>query len=157
MLPFFMVFENRKPKAREIVLIAMMSALTVCVHIFFHITLPLQIGTAMIIISGISLGPEAGFLIGAISRFVCNFYMGQGPWTPWQMFCWGILGFLAGMAFNLSLIHIFSILAKREAGVSPARLPPLYGRSVIYYTTGILMMPGRKMTLRYPSQKTCLK
>ena len=100
MLPFFMVFENRKPKAREIVLIAMMSALTVCVHIFFHITLPLQIGTAMIIISGISLGPEAGFLIGAISRFVCNFYMGQGPWTPWQMFCWGILGFLAGMAFN---------------------------------------------------------
>ena len=53
MLPFFMVFENRKPKAREIVLIAMMSALTVCVHIFFHITLPLQIGTAMIIISGL--------------------------------------------------------------------------------------------------------
>lgn len=100
MLPFFMVFENRKPKAREIVLIAMMSALTVCVHIFFHITLPIQIGTAMIIISGISLGPEAGFLIGAISRFVCNFYMGQGPWTPWQMFCWGILGFLAGLAFN---------------------------------------------------------
>lgn len=78
MLPFFMVFENRKPKAREIVLIAMMSALTVCVHIFFHITLPLQIGTAMIIISGISLGPEAGFLIGAISRFVCNFTWGKG-------------------------------------------------------------------------------
>lgn len=100
MMPFFMVFENRKPKAREIVLIAMMSALTVCVHIVFHITIPVQIGTAMIIISGISLGPEAGFLIGAISRFVCNFYMGQGPWTPWQMFCWGILGFLAGLAFN---------------------------------------------------------
>ncbi len=100
MLPFFMVFERRKPKAREIVLIAMMSALTVTLQLFCHITLPLQIGTAMIIISGISLGPEAGFLIGAVSRFVCNFYMGQGPWTPWQMFCWGILGFLAGLAFN---------------------------------------------------------
>lgn len=100
MLPFFMVFEKRKPKAREIVLIAMMSALTVCAHIFFHVTVPIQIGTAMVIISGISLGPEAGFLIGAISRFVCNFYMGQGPWTPWQMFCWGLLGFLAGLAFN---------------------------------------------------------
>lgn len=81
-------------------LIAMMSALTVTLQLFCHITLPLQIGTAMIIISGISLGPEAGFLIGAVSRFVCNFYMGQGPWTPWQMFCWGILGFLAGLAFN---------------------------------------------------------
>ncbi len=100
MLPFFMVFEKRKPKAREIVLIAMMSALTVVLQLFCHITLPLQIGTAMIIISGISLGPEAGFLIGAVARFVCNFYLGQGPWLPWQMFCWGILGFLAGLAFN---------------------------------------------------------
>jgi len=100
MIPFFMVFEKRKPKAREIVLIAMMSALTVVIHMFFHLTLPLQAGTAMVIISGISLGPEAGFLVGALSRFVCNFYMGQGPWTPWQMFCWGLLGFLAGLAFN---------------------------------------------------------
>lgn len=98
--PFFMIFERRKPRAREVVLIAMMSALTVASHTFFHIAFPVQIGTAMVIISGISLGPEAGFLIGAMSRFVCNFYMGQGAWTPWQMFCWGLLGFLAGLAFN---------------------------------------------------------
>lgn len=100
MVPFFMVFEKRKPKAREIVLIATMSGLTVCAQLFFHIAMPLQIGTAMVIISGVALGPEAGFLIGALSRFVCNFYMGQGPWTPWAMFCWGLLGFLAGLAFN---------------------------------------------------------
>ena len=100
MVPFFMVFERRRPKAREIVLIAMMSALTVVIHLFFHLTIPLQAGTAMVIISGISLGPEAGFLVGALARFVCNFYMGQGPWKPWQMFCWGMLGFLAGLAFN---------------------------------------------------------
>ena len=98
--PFFMVFESRKPKAREIVLLAMMRALVVASHLFFHIVFPIQIGTALIIISGISLGPEAGFFIGALSRLVCNFYMGQGPWTPWQMVCWGILGFLAGFAFN---------------------------------------------------------
>lgn len=100
MAPFFMIFERRKPRAREVVLVAMMSALTVASHTFFHIAFPVQIGTAMVIISGISLGPEAGFLIGAMSRFVCNFYMGQGAWTPWQMFCWGLLGFLAGLAFN---------------------------------------------------------
>ena len=87
MAPFFMVFEKRKPKAREIVLVAMMSAITVAAHMFFHVTVPLQIGTAMVIIAGISMGPEAGFLVGAISRFICNFYMGQGLWTPWQMFC----------------------------------------------------------------------
>ena len=100
MAPFFMVFEKRKPKAREIVLVAMMSAITVACHMFFHVTVPIQIGTAMVIVAGISMGPEAGFLVGALSRFVCNFYMGQGPWTPWQMFCWGLLGFLAGLAFN---------------------------------------------------------
>ncbi len=102
MAPFFMVFEKRRPKAREIVLLAVMSALTVVIHLFFHVILPIQAGTAVIIIAGISLGPEAGFLIGALSRFVCNFFMGQGAWTPWQMFCWGILGFLAGFAFNLN-------------------------------------------------------
>ena len=76
--------------------------ITVCAQLFFHMVLPVQIGTALIIVSGVSLGPEAGFLIGAIARFVCNFYMGQGPWTPWQMFCWGLMGFLAGLAFNRS-------------------------------------------------------
>lgn len=100
MAPFFMIFERRKPKAREIVLIAMMSAIVVTGHLVFHLVLPVHIGTALVIISGIALGPEAGFLIGALSRFICNFYMGQGAWTPWQMFCWGILGFLAGLAFN---------------------------------------------------------
>lgn len=96
-----MVFERRRPRAREVVLIAMMCAMTTASQVVLHIFLPVQIGTALIILSGISLGPEAGFLIGALSRLVCNFYMGQGPWTPWQMFCWGILGFLAGFAFHV--------------------------------------------------------
>ncbi len=100
MLPFFMVFERRKPKAREIVLIAVMCAIAVCAHLICSVTIPLRAGTAIIIVCGIALGPEAGFLIGALGRFVLNFYTGQGPWSPWQMFCWGLLGFLAGLAFN---------------------------------------------------------
>jgi len=100
MVPFFMIYEKRKPKAREVVIIAMMTAITVAAQLFFHVTVPIQIGTAMIIISGVALGPEAGFMVGALGRFVCNFYMGQGPWSPWQMFCWGLLGFLAGLTFN---------------------------------------------------------
>jgi len=99
-MPFFMIFEKRKPKAREIVMIGMMTALTVVSQLIFNITIPFQAGSAMVIISGISFGPEAGFLVGALARLICNFYMGQGPWTPWQMFCWGLLGFLAGLAFN---------------------------------------------------------
>jgi len=100
LLPFVLVFEHRKPKAREIVMISSMSALTVCANLLCAFTIPVHAGTALVIISGIALGPEAGFLIGALSRFVCNFFTGQGPWTPWEMAAWGIIGFIAGVAFN---------------------------------------------------------
>ena len=100
MVPFFLVFEKRKPKAREIVLIATMSAITIVAHMLFHLFGGIQIGTALVVVAGVALGPEAGFLVGAFSRFVLNFTMGQGPWSPWQMFCWGLLGFLAGFVFN---------------------------------------------------------
>ena len=74
MFPFFMVFEKRKPKAREIVMIGMLSALTVCGNLLSVGVLPIQMGTAMVIISGISFGPEAGFLVGALARFISNFF-----------------------------------------------------------------------------------
>lgn len=96
----------------------MMCAMTTASQVVLHIFLPVQIGTALIILSGISLGPEAGFLIGALSRLVCNFYMGQGPWTPWQMFCWGILGFLAGFAFHVGQSE--QLHARRFAVVASA-------------------------------------
>lgn len=116
MLPFFLVFEKRKPKAREIVLVAMMSAITVASHMFFHVTVPIQIGTAMVIVAGIAMGPEAGFLVGALSRFVCNFYMGQGPWTPWQMFSWGMIGFLAGLFYKAGFLGKVGTTAADEYG-----------------------------------------
>ena len=142
MAPFFMIFERRKPRAREVVLIAMMSALTVASHTFFHIAFPVQIGTAMVVISGISLGPEAGFLIGAMSRFVCNFYMGQGAWTPWQMFCWGLLGFLAGLAFNreISKQNSISNFKKMMAPV----LCVIFSELVAYIS--FLVWPGNDKT-----------
>ncbi|MDD6333926.1 MAG: ECF transporter S component [Clostridia bacterium] len=95
----FVTFEKKKPKARQIVMIAVMSALTVAANIICACTIPLHAGTALVIISGIAFGPESGFLIGVLSRFVCNFFMGQGMWTPWEMAAWGILGALAGIAF----------------------------------------------------------
>ena len=142
MAPFFMIFERRKPRATEVVLIAMMSALTVASHTFFHIAFPVQIGTAMVIISGISLGPEAGFLIGAMSRFVCNFYMGQGAWTPWQMFCWGLLGFLAGLAFNREISKQNSISNFKKV-MAPV-LCVIFSELVAYIS--FLVWPGNDKT-----------
>lgn len=91
---------HQKPRVRELVLIAVMAALTVCISLAFYVTVPIKAGSAMVIIAGIVLGPEAGFLVGALARFVLNFYQGQGAWTPWQMISWGLLGFLAGLCFE---------------------------------------------------------
>ena len=59
---------------------------------------------AFIIIAGVCFGYETGFLVGAVSGFVSNFFFGQGPWTPWQMFSLGIIGFIAGTLFKKGLI-----------------------------------------------------
>lgn len=99
-VPFIWVYEKRKPKAREIVTVALMCALTVVSNLICAYTVPLHAGTALVIIAGIALGPQTGFLVGAMSRFVCNFFMGQGAWTAWEMFAWGLLGALAGIIFN---------------------------------------------------------
>ena len=95
-----MRFEGRRPDAREIVVIAVMAAIAACGNLAFFMIPPFQEGTALVIIAGICLGPEEGFLTGAMARLVVNMFMSQGPWTPWQMFCWGLLGFLGGICFN---------------------------------------------------------
>ena len=107
-IPFF-AFEKRKPKARHVVMIAVMSALTVVANIICAYTIPLHAGTALVIITGIAFGPQTGFLTGVLSRFVCNFFMGQGVWTPWEMAAWrlyafGLVGIIAAVLFMRSRI-----------------------------------------------------
>lgn len=99
MLPFFFAFETRKPQARELVTIAVMCALAVAARVV--VILPnFKPTTAIIMLTGIALGPEAGFMTGAISAFASNFFFTQGPWTPWQMMAYGFGGFLSGTLFH---------------------------------------------------------
>lgn len=90
----------RKPiRARNVVLIALMTAFCVVANLICSHTIPLHAGTTIVLLSGISLGPETGFLVGVLSRLLCNFFDGQGAWTIWQMFTWGLLGVIAGLIF----------------------------------------------------------
>ena len=104
MIPFFMVFENRKPQARELIVISVLSAIGVAGRSAFFMVPQFKPVVAVVIISGVCFGPESGFLVGAVTGFVSNFFFGQGPWTPWQMFCFGIIGFLAGVLFQKNII-----------------------------------------------------
>lgn len=94
------VSKVRKPKAREVVMVALLSALTVVGNLMSVSVLPIQAGTGMVIVSGVAFGPGVGFLVGALGRFINNFFQGQGSWTIWQMMTWGLLGALSGVVFN---------------------------------------------------------
>lgn len=98
LVPFFMAFERRKPQARELVTVAVLCAIAVVARIAIPIP-NFKPMFAMIMLSGIAFGPQTGFLVGAISAFVSNFFAGQGPYTPWQMFAYGAGGLLAGFLF----------------------------------------------------------
>ena len=104
MLPFIMVFENRKPQARELIVVAVLAAIAVAGRAAFFMLPEFKPVVAVVIIAGVCFGAESGFLVGAVAGFVSNFFFGQGPWTPWQMFCFGIIGFLAGILFKKGVL-----------------------------------------------------
>ncbi|MGE7839258.1 ECF transporter S component [Lysinibacillus sp. NPDC093712] len=104
-IPFFLSFERRKPQPREILIIAVMSAISVAGRALFVVTPGFKPVAAITAITGFSLGAEAGFLTGAISALVSNMFFGQGPWTPFQMFMWGIIGFIAGLLGKTGVMH----------------------------------------------------
>ena len=100
MTPFGFMFEKSKPEARVLIIISVLCAIAVTGRVAFFMLPQIKPLVAVVIISGIVFGGETGFLVGAMSGFVSNFFFGQGPWTPWQMFCLGIIGFLAGLMFK---------------------------------------------------------
>ena len=100
MLPFILVFEGRKPKPRELVTIAVLCAIGIAGRSLFFMLPQFKPVLALTIIAGVAFGGEAGFLVGAVTMLTSNMLFSQGPWTPWQMFAMGIIGFLAGVLFK---------------------------------------------------------
>lgn len=104
MVPFFMVFERREPKARELMVLAVMTAIAVAGRAAFYMIPQFKPVVAIVIITAVCFGPESGFMVGAMTGFVSNFFFGQGPWTPWQMFGFGIIGFVSGILFKKNIL-----------------------------------------------------
>lgn len=96
-VPLLFSFENNKHTTTRLTLIAVMTALSIVGRIAFAAVPGFKPVTAMVIITAIYLGSESGFLTGMLTALISNFYFGQGYWTPFQMFTWGIIGFLAGL------------------------------------------------------------
>ncbi|HJV45168.1 MAG TPA: ECF transporter S component [Bacillota bacterium] len=96
-LPFYYRFQVRKMDTREIVLIAILSAIAAVSRIPFAPIPNVKPVSFIIMVSAMVFGKEAGFIIGSTAALVSNIFFGQGPWTPWQMFAWGMVGFVTGL------------------------------------------------------------
>lgn len=82
------------------VLLAMLAAIAAVGRVPFAGLPSVQPTSFIIIMAGLVFGAESGFIVGAVAAIVSNFFLGQGPWTPWQMYAWGMMGMSAGFLHN---------------------------------------------------------
>lgn len=97
LLGFLYKFENSRPTSGEIALLATMSALAALGRLPFAAIPNVQPTTFLVIVTGYVMGPGAGFAVGALAALTSSFFLGLGPWTPWQMVAWGLVGLTSGI------------------------------------------------------------
>ncbi len=100
-LPFFIAFEKRNGNVQLAVILAVMTALSVLGRFAFAAIPHFKPVSAIVIITGMYLGAQSGFLCGALSAVLSNILFGQGPWTPFQMLAWGLIGLFAALLGGL--------------------------------------------------------
>jgi len=111
MVVVFVSFEKQGVTTKEISLIATMATLGAATRIPFAAIVSVQPTTFIVMITGYIFGSQVGFMVGALGALVSNIFLGQGPWTPWQMFAWGLVGFSTGLlGKNKKTFNYYSFL-----------------------------------------------
>ncbi len=105
LLTAMLIFSGRRDEPAFVTLTAVLTALSVVGRIVFAPLAGFKPCTAIIIIAGVTLGAESGFFCGCFTALVSNIYFGQGLWTLYQMFSWGVIGLIAGLAAGYLLRH----------------------------------------------------
>ncbi len=85
-------YERSRPSSRIVALVAALAALAVAGRLAFAPIPNVQATTDIVLFTGFALGAAPGFAVGALAALVSNLWLGQGPWTPWEMAGWGIVG-----------------------------------------------------------------
>lgn len=93
----FLQFEHTKPRPRDLMPTVVLTALCVTGRMLFAALPNFKPVSAIVIMAGLCFGRHSGFLTGALSALISNLFFGQGAWTPWQMYAWGLMGYGAGM------------------------------------------------------------
>ncbi len=103
--PFFLAFERQKPRPRDFMPVVVLTALSVTGRLLFAALPNFKPVSAIVILAGVCFGRQSGFLTSALSALVSNLFFGQGPWTPWQMYAWGLMGYVAGALASTKLFR----------------------------------------------------
>lgn len=107
----FAELDRSQPALRQIMPIVVLAALATAGRVVFAPLPYVKPVSALCILAGGVYGRRAGFYTGAFAALFSNFFFGQGPWTPWQMYAWGMVGYLAGMfAATGAFKHIWAVL-----------------------------------------------
>lgn len=94
---FFAQYEQRAPRLRDIMPTVVLAACAAAGRVLFGPIPDFKPVSAIAIIAGAVFGRRSGFMTGALAALASNFFLGQGPWTPWQMYAWGLVGYLGGV------------------------------------------------------------
>ena len=100
---FFAHYETSRPGLRQIMPAVVLGALAAAGRLLFAAFPHVKPVSAIAIVAGAVFGRRCGFMVGALAALVSNFFLGQGPWTPWQMYAWGMVGYFAGVFANKGL------------------------------------------------------
>ena len=93
----FAWLEGGTVSARDLTLVATLGGVAAAGRVLFAAVPGVQPVTVIAAASGVALGPRRGFAVGALAALASNFFLGQGPHTPWQMLAWGGCGLVAGL------------------------------------------------------------
>lgn len=109
---FVRSFERKKPSTKDVVLLSVMISLAVVGRLVFFMVPQFKPCAAIVIIAGIMLGKQAGFLSGIMTAFISDMFFGMGPWTLWQMIGFGLIGLISAIIFNQERIEKMGGFAK---------------------------------------------
>src|SRR5690606_34681378 len=85
-------FERTRPPSQIVALVAVLTGFAVAGRLILAPIPNAVFTTDIVLIAGYALGAAPGFMVGALAGLISNFWLGQGPWTPWQMAGWGLVG-----------------------------------------------------------------
>lgn len=106
----FASFEASRPALRQLMPTAVLAAVAAAGRVLFAPLPDVKPVSAIAILAGAALGRRSGFVVGALAALASNVFFGQGPWTPWQMYAWGLVGYVSGVLGERGLLERMPVL-----------------------------------------------